>query len=130
MSEWLKEMDCKSIGSAYAGSNPAPPTTGPRAGKYADVAQLVEHLHGKEGVRGSSPLVGFPVLMDDVEIRGDTIRLGQLLKLSGIAGSGAEAKALLLEHGVTVNGEPEARRGRQLHRGDVVAVGDETVRVA
>jgi ribosome-associated protein len=68
--------------------------------------------------------------MDDVEIRGDTIRLGQLLKLSGIAGSGAEAKALLLEQGVTVNGEPEVRRGRQLHRGDVVAVGDETVRVA
>jgi ribosome-associated protein len=68
--------------------------------------------------------------MDDVEIRGDTIRLGQLLKLSGIAGSGAEAKALLLEHGVTVNGELEVRRGRQLHRGDVVAVGDETVRVA
>jgi ribosome-associated protein len=68
--------------------------------------------------------------MDDVEIRSDTIRLGQLLKLSGIAGSGAEAKALLLEHGVTVNGEPEARRGRQLHRGDVVAVGDEIVRVA
>jgi ribosome-associated protein len=31
---------------------------------------------------------------------------------------------------VTVNGEAEARRGRQLHRGDVVAVGDETVRVA
>src|SRR5215208_3455104 len=58
MSEWLKEMDCKSIGSAYAGSNPAPPTTGLRAGKHADVAQLVEHLHGKEGVRGSSPLVG------------------------------------------------------------------------
>src|SRR4051812_20804997 len=58
MSEWLKEMDCKSIGSAYAGSNPAPPTAGSEAGKHADVAQLVEHLHGKEGVRGSSPLVG------------------------------------------------------------------------
>jgi ribosome-associated protein len=68
--------------------------------------------------------------MDDVQIRGDTIRLGQLLKLSGIAGSGAEAKALVLEQGVTVNGEPEVRRGRQLHRGDVVVVGDETVRVA
>jgi ribosome-associated protein len=68
--------------------------------------------------------------MQEIEIRGDTIRLGQLLKLSGIAGSGAEAKVLLLEQGVTVNGEPEARRGRQLHRGDVVAVGDETVRVA
>ena len=68
--------------------------------------------------------------LDEIEIRGDTIRLGQLLKLSGIAGSGAEAKALLLEPGVTVNGEPEARRGRQLHRGDVVAVAGETVRIA
>ena len=68
--------------------------------------------------------------MDQIEIRGDTIRLGQLLKLAGIAGSGAEAKALLLETGVTVNGEPEARRGRQLHRGDVVAVAGETVRIA
>jgi ribosome-associated protein len=57
------------------------------------------------------------------------IRLGQLLKLSGLVDSGAEAKALLLEDGVTVNGEPEARRGRQLHRGDVVAVGQESVRV-
>jgi ribosome-associated protein len=67
--------------------------------------------------------------LDEIEIRGDTIRLGQLLKLSGIAGSGAEAKALLLETGVTVNGEPEARRGRQLHPGDVVAVAGESVRI-
>jgi ribosome-associated protein len=58
------------------------------------------------------------------------IRLGQLLKLSGIAGTGAEAKALLLESAVTVNGEPEVRRGRQLRRGDVVAVAGESVRVA
>ena len=68
--------------------------------------------------------------MDQIEIRGDTIRLGQLLKLSGIAGSGAEAKALLLENGVTVNGEPEVRRGRQLHPGDVVAAEGEIVRIA
>jgi ribosome-associated protein len=67
--------------------------------------------------------------LTEIEIRGDTIRLGQLLKLSGIAGSGAEAKALLLEGGVTVNREPETRRGRQLHRGDVVAATGETVRV-
>jgi ribosome-associated protein len=67
--------------------------------------------------------------MEEIEIRGDTIRLGQLLKLSGLAGSGAEAKALLLEHEVTVNGEPETRRGRQLHPGDVVVVAGETVRV-
>lgn len=67
--------------------------------------------------------------MHEVEIEGDMIRLGQLLKLSALADSGADARRLLLENGVTVNGEPEARRGRQLHRGDVVAVGEQAVRV-
>jgi len=68
--------------------------------------------------------------MRDVEIRGEMIRLGQLLKLSGIADTGGEARELLLADRVTVNGEPEARRGRQLHRGDVIAVGEQTVRIA
>lgn len=68
--------------------------------------------------------------MQDVEIRGEMIRLGQLLKLSNLAGSGADARDLLLASGVTVNGEIETRRGRQLHRGDVVAIGDEALRVA
>jgi ribosome-associated protein len=66
----------------------------------------------------------------DIEIRGYVIRLGQLLKLAGLADSGADAKALLADGAVTVNGEPEERRGRQLHPGDVVAVGDESVRVS
>ncbi len=69
-------------------------------------------------------------MVQEVEIRGDVIRLGQLLKLAALADSGGEARELLTEGVVTVNGEPEARRGRQLHRGDVVSVGDETVRVA
>lgn len=68
--------------------------------------------------------------MRDVSIREDTIRLGQLLKLAGLADSGGEAKELLAEGAVTVNGELEERRGRQLRSGDVVAVGDEQVRVA
>ena len=67
--------------------------------------------------------------MQDIEIKGDMIRLGQLLKLSDLAESGAAARELLLASGVTVNGDPEARRGRQLHRGDVVAVGERAVRV-
>ena len=67
---------------------------------------------------------------DDFAIRGDMIRLGQLLKASGLAGTGADAKALLEDGAVTVNGEPESRRGRQLHRGDLVAVGEAEVRVA
>lgn len=68
--------------------------------------------------------------MRDVPIRDDTIRLGQLLKLAGLADSGGEAKELLAEGAVSVNGEPEERRGRQLRSGDVVAVGDEQIRVA
>jgi ribosome-associated protein len=68
--------------------------------------------------------------MHDIPIRDDTIRLGQLLKLAGVADSGAEAKELLADGAVSVNGEPEERRGRQLRRGDVVQVGDEQLRVA
>ncbi len=66
----------------------------------------------------------------DVAIRGDMIRLGQLLKLAGIVGTGGELKALLADTDVLVNGELEDRRGRQLHRGDVVRVLDEQLRVS
>jgi len=66
----------------------------------------------------------------DVAIREDTIRLGQLLKLAGLAESGGHARELVQEGEVRVNGEVDVRRGRQLHRGDIVSVDDETVRVA
>ena len=66
----------------------------------------------------------------DVPIREETIRLGQLLKLAGLADSGAEARALVQDGAARVNGEVETRRGRQLRRGDLVAVADDTVRVA
>jgi len=65
----------------------------------------------------------------DLEIRGDTIRLGQALKLSGRADSGGEARALVEAGAVRVNGEVELRRGRQLHPGDVVAVEGENLRI-
>ncbi len=60
--------------------------------------------------------------MDPVPITDDVIRLGQFLKLSGLADSGAQARELLEDGAVTVNGQDEARRGRQLRRGDVVMV--------
>jgi ribosome-associated protein len=66
----------------------------------------------------------------EVEIRGDTIRLGQLLKLAGVAGSGGDARELLASGDVLVNGEPEERRGRQLHPGDSVTVGDVSLLVS
>lgn len=63
-------------------------------------------------------------MAEEIAIRGETIRLGQLLKLAGIIDSGAEARALLAAGPAIVNGEPEVRRGRQLHPGDRVAVAD------
>jgi ribosome-associated protein len=66
--------------------------------------------------------------MRDVQIRGEVIRLGQLLKLAGLAGGGGEAKAIIAD-GVLVNGDPEDRRGRQLHPGDVVQAAGEQLRV-
>ncbi|MEA2143727.1 MAG: ribosome-associated protein [Solirubrobacteraceae bacterium] len=66
----------------------------------------------------------------DVAIDGEMIRLGQLLKLSGLAQSGGEARELVTEGAVRVNGEIETRRGRQLHHGDVVEADGEGVRVA
>jgi len=52
------------------------------------------------------------------------IRLGQFLKLAGVVDGGGGAKVLLAQETVTVNGEPDARRGRQLHPGDTVRVGE------
>jgi ribosome-associated protein len=65
----------------------------------------------------------------EIAISGDMIRLGQLLKLAGAAPAGADAKALIAGGQVRVNGEPEVRRGRQLHPGDAVEVGGEALRV-
>lgn len=65
---------------------------------------------------------------DEVAIRGETIRLGQLLKAAGVVDSGAEAKMLLAEGEVEVNGEPETRRGRQVRPGDVVTAGGRRIR--
>ena len=67
--------------------------------------------------------------MRDLPIRGESIRLGQALKLSGLAESGGEARALIEDGAVTVNAEVEMRRGRQLRQGDIVAVGDDALRI-
>lgn len=65
----------------------------------------------------------------DVAITGETIRLGQFLKLAGVVGGGGEAKTLVTAGDVRVNGEVETRRGRQLRAGDVVEVEERALRV-
>jgi ribosome-associated protein len=66
----------------------------------------------------------------DVAIRDEVIRLGQFLKLANMVETGAEAKPLIAEGLVTVNGEVDTRRGRQLVKGDVVELGGQAARVA
>ena len=65
--------------------------------------------------------------MGDVEITGDGIRLGQLLKLANLVDQGSDAKQVLADGLVQVNGEVETRRGRQLVRGDRIALGEAEV---
>jgi ribosome-associated protein len=65
----------------------------------------------------------------DVPIRDETIRLGQFLKLADLIDNGAEAKPLMIAGLVAVNGATETRRGRQLTKGDVVTLGEVSVRV-
>lgn len=57
-----------------------------------------------------------------IPIRGDVIRLGQFLKLADAVDQGSDVRELLAADAVTVNGEVETRRGRQLAVGDVVGV--------
>jgi ribosome-associated protein len=66
----------------------------------------------------------------DVTIRDDSIRLGQFLKLADLIDNGADAKPLLAGGLVSVNGEVETRRGRQLVKGDLVTLDGDTVRVS
>ena len=65
----------------------------------------------------------------NVPIREETIRLGQFLKLADLIDNGAEVKPLMIQGLVSVNGDTETRRGRQLAKGDVVSFGDASVRV-
>lgn len=65
----------------------------------------------------------------EVEISDDMIRLGQFLKLAGLAENGAHARELVEDGEVTVNGRVEVQRGKQLRNGDVIAIGPDKVRL-
>ena len=63
------------------------------------------------------------------DLRGDHITLDALLKAAGLASSGGDAKTLIQQGGVRVNGEGDLRRGRKVRAGDEVAVGERRVQV-
>ena len=70
-----------------------------------------------------------PAPIEDVSIGGETIRLGQLLKFAGLLDSGGSVKEAIIDGAVTVNGEVDRRRGRQLQLGDLVGFEGHQVRV-
>ncbi len=58
--------------------------------------------------------------MEKIQITTEYIKLDQLLKWANIVGSGSDAKHIILEEMVKVNGEIETRRGKKIRVGDIV----------
>ena len=67
--------------------------------------------------------------METIQLREDYIKLGQALKAAGLVSSGVEAKLVILDGKVQVNGHTELQRGKKLYDGDVVTYGGETIRI-
>ena len=67
--------------------------------------------------------------MEKVIIRDDFIKLSQAMKLAGMVGSGVDAKMLIQDGQVEVNGEVEYQRGKKLHEGDVITFNGESVQI-
>ena len=65
----------------------------------------------------------------ELKLRDEFIKLGQAMKAAGIVSSGIDAKMLIQDGQVTVNGEGETRRGRKLYDGDVFEFEGDEVRV-
>lgn len=67
--------------------------------------------------------------MDTIRIRDEFIKLGQAMKLAGLVEEGAEAKAVIQDGKVKVNGETDTRRGRKLFEGDVFSFEGKEVKI-
>lgn len=67
--------------------------------------------------------------MEVIRLRDEYIKLGQALKAAGLVESGVEAKEVITEGLVTVNGETDTRRGRKLYAGDMVLFDGEDIRI-
>ena len=67
--------------------------------------------------------------METIKIRDEYIKLGQAMKLAGLAEEGSEAKQMILNGEVEVNGQTETRRGTKLFDGDTFTFQGKTVKV-
>ena len=67
--------------------------------------------------------------MQEIKLRDEFIKLGQALKAAGLVGSGVDAKLVIQDGLVKVNGETEVQRGKKLYDGDVITYESETIRI-
>lgn len=67
--------------------------------------------------------------MQEIKLRDEFIKLGQALKAAGLVGSGVDAKLVIQDGLVKVNGETEVQRGKKLYDGDVVTFEGETIHI-
>ena len=67
--------------------------------------------------------------MQEIKLRDDYIKLGQALKASGMVSSGIDAKIVIKDGMVQVNGKTEIQRGKKLYDGDLVEFNGEKVRI-
>lgn len=67
--------------------------------------------------------------MQTIHLREEFIKLGQALKAAALVGSGVEAKEVIQDGLVSVNGEVDTRRGRKLYAGDIVSFDGEEIKI-
>lgn len=67
--------------------------------------------------------------MEIIELREDYIKLGQALKAAGLVNSGVEAKFVIADGLVKVNGQIELQRGKKLKAGDMVTFDGNEVKI-
>ena len=67
--------------------------------------------------------------MEIIRIKDDFIKLGQLLKLAGLVDSGLEAKIVINDGEVTLNGKTELKRGKKIYPGDIVTYNGNEIKV-
>ena len=67
--------------------------------------------------------------METIKLRDEFIKLGQALKAANLVSSGVEAKDVILEGMVKVNGETEYQRGKKLREGDIVSFNGEEIKI-
>ncbi len=64
-----------------------------------------------------------------IKLKDDYIKLGQALKATGLVDTGAEAKTVIQDGQVKVNGDTEYQRGKKLHAGDRIFYNNETIEI-